>query len=97
MNKPNQQKLIKNFLQSFFTNPDFKFVQKLAKKFKEAEIYLVGGKVRDILLQRESHDYDFVVRNVTANDLEKWLSKQGKVDLVGKSFGVLNSNLKNIH
>jgi len=84
----NYEKLIKKFLKDFSQDPDFKFVQKLVKKFKEADIYLVGGKVRDILLQRDSHDYDFVVRNVDAKDLENFLSKQGKVDLVGKSFGV---------
>jgi tRNA nucleotidyltransferase (CCA-adding enzyme) len=84
----NYEKLIKKFLKDFAKDPDFKFVEKLSKKFIEAEIYLVGGKVRDILLQRESHDYDFVIRNVSAKDLEKFLSKEGKVDLVGKSFGV---------
>jgi len=88
------KKLIKQFLEDFNIDPDFKFVEKLAKKFKEAEIYLVGGKVRDILLQRKSYDYDFVVRNVPARNLEKFLSKQGKVDLVGKSFGVFKFNPK---
>jgi tRNA nucleotidyltransferase (CCA-adding enzyme) len=100
MNTLNNQtnKEIKKFLQDFSQDPNFKFFQKLLKKFsakggsasgkKQAEIYLVGGKVRDVLLQRQSYDYDFVVRNVPAKDLENFLSKEGKVGLVGKSFGV---------
>ncbi len=88
MLKPNHKKLIDSFLRTFQSDPDFKFVQKLAKKHKDAEIYLVGGKVRDIMLERESKDYDFVIRNVEAKDLEKFLNQEGKVDLVGKSFGV---------
>ncbi len=93
MPKPNHKKLIESFLGTFSNDPNFNFIQKLQKKFfakgkKQAEIYLVGGKVRDILLQRESYDYDFVVRNVNPKDLEKFLSKLGSIDLVGKSFGV---------
>ena len=61
MQKTNHEKIIESFLRTFNNDPDLKFVQKLVKKYKEAEIYLVGGKVRDILLERESHDYDFVV------------------------------------
>lgn len=84
----NTKTLIEKFIKDFQKDPDFSFIPKLQKKFKNAEIYLVGGSVRDILLQRESYDYDFVIRNVKAKDLEKFLSKLGSVDLVGKSFGV---------
>ena len=98
MQTPNNKKLIESFLRTFSTDPNFSFVQKLLKKFsakggsasggKDSEIYLVGGKVRDILLERNSYDYDFVVSNVNAKDLEKFLAKEGTVNLVGKSFGV---------
>jgi len=88
MASQNQNKLIANFLKDFAKDPDFKFVSKFQKKFPQAEIYLVGGKVRDILLQRESYDYDFVIRKVQVKELEKFLSKEGSVDFVGKSFGV---------
>ncbi len=84
----NKNKLIVNFLKDFSSDPNFSFVKKLLKNFKEAEIYLVGGKIRDILLERQSYDYDFVVRHVKTKDLEKFLSKLGSIDLVGKSFGV---------
>jgi poly(A) polymerase/tRNA nucleotidyltransferase (CCA-adding enzyme) len=83
-----QEKIIKDFLKDFAQDPNFSFVKKLIKKFREAEIYLAGGKVRDILLQRESYDYDFVVRKIRGEDLEKFLAKEGTVDFVGKSFGI---------
>jgi len=65
------------------------FIQKLFKEFKNAEIYLVGGAVRDYLLGiTDIKDYDFVVRNVKSENLNKFLEKQGEVNLVGKNFGV---------
>ncbi len=56
--------------------------------FPEAEVYLVGGAVRDLLWQRETKDYDFLIRGVAANDLGHFLRKHGKVSWVGKNFGV---------
>ncbi|MEK7653426.1 MAG: CCA tRNA nucleotidyltransferase [Patescibacteria group bacterium] len=82
-----EQKLI-NWQKTTLAKPEFGFVQKLMKKNTAAEIYLVGGAVRDILLGRETKDFDFVVRKVDAKELEKFLSKLGEVNLVGKSFGV---------
>lgn len=90
-----REKLIKDFLKDFTKNPDFKFVQKLQKKFKEGEVCLVGGKVRDILLERTSYDYDFVIRKIEPKDLEKFLAKEGEVNFVGKSFGVFKFVPKN--
>ncbi|MEK7167072.1 MAG: HD domain-containing protein [Patescibacteria group bacterium] len=65
------------------------FVEKISKDFPEAEVFLVGGTVRDILLkQTDQMDYDFLIRKVEAKKLEKFLNKLGKVNLVGKQFGV---------
>ncbi|MFA6526631.1 MAG: HD domain-containing protein [Candidatus Buchananbacteria bacterium] len=69
-------------------SPEFGFLAEFAKKFPQAQIYLVGGAVRDIILDRETKDYDFVIAKVEAKELDKFLSGLGKVDLVGKSFGV---------
>lgn len=68
--------------------PYFSFVSKITKQFPQAEIYLVGGAVRDILLNKETKDFDFVIGKVEAKELEKFLSKEGRINLVGKSFGV---------
>lgn len=86
MNK-NEQKLLKWQEQALKT-PEFLFVEKLIEQFKEAKIYLVGGAVRDLLLEKETKDFDFVVTKVSAKELEQFLSELGEVNLVGKSFGV---------
>ncbi|HOZ36238.1 MAG TPA: CCA tRNA nucleotidyltransferase [bacterium] len=53
------------------------------------EIFLVGGAVRDALLgNKKVKDYDFVVRGVEIEKLEKILASLGRVELVGKNFGV---------
>ena len=52
-------------------------VEKLIKKFKEnkAEIYIVGGAVRDLLLKREVKDWDFTT-NLTPEEMQKIFSKK---------------------
>lgn len=57
--------------------------------FPKGELYLVGGTVRDALMDRDdSKDWDLVARLVKPEELEKFLKKLGRVDLVGKRFGV---------
>ncbi|NUM25604.1 MAG: CCA tRNA nucleotidyltransferase [Candidatus Buchananbacteria bacterium] len=64
------------------------FIKQFYKQLPEAEIFLVGGAVRDMLLNRPTTDFDLVVRNVSKPTLEKFLTAHGKVNLVGKKFGV---------
>ncbi len=64
------------------------FLNQLHQQFAQADIFLVGGAVRDLLLNRPTQDFDLVVRNVSKPQLEKFLKTQGKVNLVGKKFGV---------
>jgi tRNA nucleotidyltransferase/poly(A) polymerase len=52
-------------------------------------IYLVGGIVRDFFLNKPSKDLDIVITNVDPNTLKKILTKYGKIDIVGESFGVI--------
>jgi poly(A) polymerase len=66
----------------------FGFLSDLKSAFPRAEIFLVGGAVRDLFFGRETKDFDFVVRQVAANDLEVFLKKYGEVNLVGRSFSV---------
>ena len=53
------------------------------------KIYSVGGAVRDEWLNKQSKDLDILITGIPMNKLEQLLSKYGKVDAVGKSFGVL--------
>lgn len=73
----------------------FYLIKKIIKKFPQGELFLVGGAVRDLILKRETKDFDFVIRKVNGNDLEKFLSSLGKVNLVGKAFGVFKFVPKN--
>ena len=54
-----------------------------------ATVYLVGGFVRDSIMLRESKDIDVMVAGMPIEQIANILSEWGKVDLVGKSFGVL--------
>lgn len=51
--------------------------------------FLVGGAVRDLLLERKIKDLDIEVHGIALDDLEKLLKQFGPVSSIGKSFGVL--------
>ncbi len=76
-------------LSTIIKRNELRFLFSLQRAFPAADIYLVGGIVRDTLLGRRSKDYDFVIRNVSLAKLQGWLGKRGQVDLVGRRFGVL--------
>lgn len=50
---------------------------------------LVGGAVRDLLLENPAKDIDIEVHGISINQLEQILKEFGHVRLVGKAFGVL--------
>ncbi len=85
--QPTNQTLLE-WQKTTLAQPEFQFISELKSQFSDARIYLVGGAVRDLVLGRETKDYDFVVGGIDASALEKFLSKHGTVNLVGKSFGV---------
>jgi tRNA nucleotidyltransferase/poly(A) polymerase len=64
------------------------WTQTLQANFPDAEIFFVGGAVRDVLLKRDTTDFDFVVRGVQRTPLESWFTEHGTVELVGTRFGV---------
>jgi len=53
---------------------------------------IMGGAVRDAILGIEPKDIDIEVYGISYEDLMEFLSKYGKVDLVGKKFGVIVFN-----
>jgi tRNA nucleotidyltransferase (CCA-adding enzyme) len=63
--------------------------------FHNIQPIIVGGFVRDTFLRLNSKDIDIELFNaLTLNDVKKILQKFGKVDEVGKSFGVLKMKYK---
>ncbi len=50
---------------------------------------IVGGAVRDALLGLDPKDFDIEVYGVSYDRLAQILARYGRVDLVGKSFGVV--------
>ena len=63
-------------------------VEKLIKKFREneAEIYIVGGAVRDLLLKRDIKDWDFTT-NLTPEKMQKIFPKNS---FYNNKFGTLS-------
>ncbi|MBI4437488.1 CCA tRNA nucleotidyltransferase [Candidatus Uhrbacteria bacterium] len=70
--------------------PALAFVEPFLETHPGAELYLVGGAVRDALLSRRTPDmdFDFVVRGLPGSDVQAWFAMQGDVSLVGQHFGV---------
>jgi poly(A) polymerase len=68
--------------------PRTAFINALIRRFPPAQVYLVGGAVRDAMLGRDTKDLDFVVRGVPGDALERFLGGLGRVHYVGKTFGV---------
>lgn len=59
------------------------------------EVYVVGGAVRDALLQKEPKDIDLMVTGVPPEQVHRVLAGlPGRVDLTGKSFGVYRYNTR---
>jgi tRNA nucleotidyltransferase/poly(A) polymerase len=62
------------------------WIQKLARN---AELYVVGGIVRDAYLNKESKDVDIIVDGLSINGILKTLKPYGRASLEGESFSVI--------
>ena len=58
---------------------------------KQGRIFEVGGAVRDrlLLMDKSTKDRDYIVTGIPYDDLTLILKEHGRVDLVGRSFGVI--------
>lgn len=80
----------KNRLRAVAEDPLLTFVARARAEFPDGDWFLVGGAVRDAVLDRAGRkDIDLVVRGVSLDDLSALLATLGEVNLVGRSFGVL--------
>ncbi len=71
-----------------------KIIDKLLDRGK---VYEVGGCIRDSFLNREvaAKDRDYLIAGIPFDDLVVLLRKFGRVDLVGRSFGVIKFTAHN--
>ncbi len=58
--------------------------------------FLVGGAVRDLLIERTVKDLDIEVHGFLPNDFENLLKEHGVVSLVGKAYGVFRLHGVNV-
>ena len=91
----NQNTIVRH-LAKILMGKQFSFIRRLQKAHPKAEIYLVGGSVRDALLGRAIKDFDFVVRDVPIKKIETSLRTLGSVNIVGRTFGVLKFTPKEL-
>src|SRR3989338_7290136 len=79
---------ITKYVTSFFAQN--LVVAKIINQIHEAggTAVLVGGAVRDLLLDQETKDFDIEVYGLEPSFLEKILAKFGPVQEIGKAFGV---------
>jgi len=57
-------------------------------------VYAIGGYVRDLFLKREPDEIDLLITGQTVDSIVSRLEGKGKVDLVGKSFGVIKFTVR---
>ena len=58
------------------------------------EMYLVGGYVRDLLLNRKSHDID-IAMETSFNDMLTFINQHGTVFVKKEQFGTIRSKIGN--
>jgi tRNA nucleotidyltransferase (CCA-adding enzyme) len=59
-----------------------------------ADVYAVGGCVRDRVLGHPSPDVDILVARHPLDEIVRKLERRGRVDLVGRSFGIIKFTVK---
>ena len=85
----NQNTIVRH-LAKILMGKQFSFIRRLQKAHPKAEIYLVGGSVRDALLGRAIKDFDFVVRGVPIKKIETSLRTLGSMNIVGRTYRTLS-------
>jgi len=68
---------------------DLRSQEWIKKIVRNAEIYVVGGIVRDAFLGKESKDIDLIVDGLSIDGILKIIKPYGKASLEGESFSVI--------
>jgi tRNA nucleotidyltransferase (CCA-adding enzyme) len=69
------------------TIKEYSFVNEIHKN--GGEVYVVGGSLRDELLNRPIKDLDLLICKIPFDKLNKLLREHGHTNLVGKAFGII--------
>lgn len=76
-------------MKNFAVEPNVRRVMQLLIEAGAADVLLVGGCVRDVLLGVASKDVDIEVYGLTYDEIMNAVSPHFRVEIVGKSFGVM--------
>lgn len=68
--------------------PALAWTREFFARLPDANLYMVGGAVRDLILNKQNKDFDLVAQGVEPDALTATLKTLGAVDLVGVNFGV---------
>ncbi|MEW5901208.1 MAG: HD domain-containing protein [Acidobacteriota bacterium] len=68
--------------------PEFKDKVLFVRLFGE-NVYAVGGYVRDLVMAAPSEEVDLLITHFPLDEVIRKISPHGKVDLVGRSFGII--------
>lgn len=71
-------------------------INKVFNIFSDYEIYLVGGSVRDMLMDKEAKDFDFAINIIPDGVVTHLKSRKIKTYQVGKHFGTIDFVLDNV-
>lgn len=74
-------------------NPQFPEKEFFVNQFGE-NVYAVGGFVRNLIRKKPSKEVDILVTHHSVDSIVQKLKSYGKVDLVGKSFGVIKFTIQ---
>ncbi len=72
---------------------DFKEKALFVRLFGQ-DVYAVGGFVRDVFRGDPSEDVDILITHHSVDEIIKRLEPYGKLDIVGKSFGVIKFTIR---
>ena len=74
--------------------PNFQVFNLITRLTKEGHLALIiGGAVRDALLNKTPNDIDVEVYNISIDDLTEYLQKEGPISITGKKFGIVKLSL----
>ena len=73
------------------------FITEIATKFNKSgkELWLVGGAVRDFLLEVETDDFDFTTNATTSEILEFFSDEKYTTSEIGREFGTIAVHIDN--